>query len=122
MQNTSTVVLEVFEGSNFPPLDQILCCWRVRGSKLETPLPFGDLRSKSNGGEPGPKRMEVGLFVYRYSGTEEYVVCGPVRNKEDEQAEGQSTSWPATGVLHDVSAARSRNGSSEQDLEIGGTD
>lgn len=117
MEKTRTVVLEVFEGKNFPPIDKVLLCWRVRGKKLETPLPFSDLRSKPSRGEADPNDVEVRLYVYRHSRSEEYVICGPVRRQEDDQSQGSEAKGSAPGVLTDVSQARHWDGCSTANQE-----
>lgn len=102
-KKTRSVVLEVIEASDRTPLDKVLLCWRIRGRNLETPLPFNSLRVKPVGGQPRPEDMEVRLYVYRHSRGEEYVICGPVRGEEDDQAKRLPSNGSPTGILHDVS-------------------
>lgn len=116
-RKTRTIVLEVIEGQDCPPISEILSCWRIRGRKLETPLPFGAVRNQPNGERVDPKLLAPRLYVYRHSGSEEYVICCPIRDQKNDAVEGQASTWSTTGVLSDVSASRTGIGSSDQDGE-----
>lgn len=90
-QKTFTVVSKVTQEPPPWSTNQVLCCWRIRGSKLEAALPSHPLRSVSVTGLGDSAVLVLGFYLHRDSRGEKYVICCAVRDEEDEQLKGSET-------------------------------